>query len=338
VEEEVAAQRQALQRLIDGFMASQAIHTFTVLGLADKIGAGRRNAGELAEETGSNPLALYRLLRTLAALGILDEDDAKAFALTPLGDGLRSDAPSSLAGWAAFIGSPNPWQNWGQLRDSVRTGETGWRLRLGVDSWVYRAEHPEEGKAFDRAMVTMTGTVSEAVAESYDFSRFPTIVDVGGGQGALLGSILSRHTEAKGILFDQPHVVAQAEDLLRGRGVLDRCRVVGGSFFESVPEGGDAYVMKSVIHDWYDPEALRILESCRRAMSGSAVLLLVERVLEPPNQGLSTKVSDLNMLVNPGGMERTREEYAQLLAGARFQLEQVVQTTTPFRVLQARPT
>jgi hypothetical protein len=335
--DDISADRRALRSLVNGFMTSQALHAFCQLGLADRIGAGRCSAEELAQATGANPRPLYRLLSALAAQGILDEDGHRAFALTPLGDGLRSDAIASLAGWTTLIGTENFWLNWGQLIDSVKTGETGWRRRHGVDAWTYREEHPEESAIFDRAMVSLTAAEAETVSAGYDFSRFPTIVDVGGGHGGLLAAILARNPTAMGVLFDQPHVVDKAAGLLRAAGVQDRCRTVSGSFFEAVPEGGDAYILKSVIHDWYEPEARAILETCRRAMAETAVLLLVERVLDPPNQGLDTKLSDLNMLVGPGGMERTREEYADLLGGAGFRLLGAASTGGPFSVLEAAP-
>lgn len=335
--DDLAADRRTLLALANGFMVSQAIHAFTSLGIADLIGTGRRTAADLADATETNPVALRRLLSALAAVGILDEDGKQAFALTPLGDGLRADAPRTVAGWVSLIGTPNFWQNWGQLADSVRTGETGWRLRLGVDAWTYREQHPEESRIFDQAMVSLTSAAAEGVASGYDFSRFPVIVDVGGGLGMLLAGVLARNPAAKGILFDQPHVVDKAEDFLRSKGVLDRCQVIAGSFFEAVPEGGHAYILKSVIHDWYDPEACLILQACRRAMREEARLLVVERVLEPPNQGLDTKLSDLNMLVNPGGMERTREQYAELLVSAGFRLEAVRPTKGLFSVLEAVP-
>lgn len=329
--------RRQLGRLVAGFQASQAIHAFTVLGLPGLIGEGRRQATDLAEATGTHPGALRRLLRALSALGILDEDDSSGFALTALGEGLRDDVPGSFAGWVALMGETNFWQNWGQLADSVRTGQTGWQNRLGTDPWTYRAVHPELGAVFNRAMVSITGTATEAVVEAYDFSRFRTIVDVGGGVGTLLASILQRHPAVEGVLFDEPHVVASALDYLRSQGVLERCQIAGGSFFESVPAHADAYVLKSVIHDWYDDEARRILDVVRRAASTESRLLLVERVLAGPNQGLDDKLSDLNMLVNPGGLERTEPEFRQLLAEAGFELERVIATRSPHRILEAAP-
>lgn len=333
--DETRAIRQQLLGMVHGFMLSQALYAFTVLGLADLIGDRRRPAADLAVEVNADPTAVNRLLRALAAAGVLDEDEQGGFALTALGEGLREDAPGSLAGWTSLVGSENFWANWGRLMDSVRTGKTGWQLRLGVDAWDYRAQHPEENRRFDRAMVSITSASADSVGEDYDFSRFGTIVDVGGGRGTLLAQILGRHPAARGVLFDQQHVVEGAAPLLEARGVLERCQVVAGSFFDSVPEGGDAYVLKSILHDWYDPDAVRILETVRAAMRPTAVLLVVERVLEPPNQGLPGKLGDLNMLVNPGGTERTRNEWARLLATGGFRLSEVHSTRGLYSVLES---
>jgi hypothetical protein len=323
--------------VVNAFQASQAIHVFTVLGLPGLLGDGRRSAADLAQATGTDPPSLRRLLRVLSALSILDEDDSSGFALTALGEGLREDVAGSVAGWAAFIGEDNFWQNWGQLVESVRTGQTGWRNRLNTDPWTYRAEHPELGSLFDRAMVSITGPAAAAVVDAYDFSRFRTIVDVGGGLGTMLAMILQRNPGIEGVLFDQPQVVASAPDSLRAQGVLERCKVAGGDFFDAVPTGADAYLLKSVIHDWYDDDARRILATVRRAAGAESRLLLVERVLPGPNQGLVDKLSDLNMLVNPGGMERTESEYRELLGRAGFRLEQTIPTAGPHHVLEAAP-
>src|SRR5579859_874855 len=335
--DETRADRQRLLGMVNGFMLSQALYAFTVLGLAELIGDGRRAAHDLATAIEADPIAVNRLLRALAAAGVLDEDEQCGFALTPLGEGLREGAAGSLAGWTALVGSENFWANWGRLTDSVRTGKTGWQLRLNVDGWDYRAQHPEENRRFDRGMVSITSASADTVAEDYDFSRFGTIVDVGGGRGTLIAQVLGRNPAANGVLFDQPHVVDAAAPLLKAQGVRERCQVVGGSFFESVPEGGDVYVLKSVLHDRYDPEAVRILERVRAATRPGAVLLVVERVLEPPNQGLSGKLGDLNMLVNPGGTERTHEEWEMLLAAGGFRLMGVHPTRGMYSLLESTP-
>jgi hypothetical protein len=240
------------------------------------------------------------------------------FASTALGAALRADAPNSLAGWAAFVGEPYHWQAWGALEHSVRTGENAFRHVHGTDSWTFRARHPELSASFDRAMTALSRQVAAAVLAAYDFGRFRTVVDVGGGNGALLAAILARHPATRGVLFDQPHVVAGAPPLLAAAEVADRCQVAGGSFFETVPAGGDAYVLKSILHDWEDEDCVRILQVCRRAMADGAALLVVERELGPPNANPDDKFSDLNMLVGPGGRERTPAEYAALFAATGF--------------------
>ena len=310
-----------LRRLIDGYQVSQAIHVAATLGIADLLKDGPRTSDELAAEAGADPGVLYRLLRALAAAGVFHEEDGRRFSLTELGKGLRSDAPEPLAGWAAFIGRPYYWQAWGHLLHSVRTGENAFQHVHDTDVWNYRAEHAEESSIFDRAMTDLTRTSNRRLVDGYDFGRFSTVVDVGGGRGALLAALLVEHPEMTGVLFDQPHVVAGADEVLDAAGVADRCRVVAGSFFEEVPAGGDAYVLKAIIHDWEDEESVAILRNCRRVVPDEGRLLLIERIVGAPNEDSFTKFADLNMLVSPGGKERTLDEYAALLAAAGFRLD-----------------
>jgi hypothetical protein len=305
------------------------------LGIADLMADGAQASDELAEATGTHPGTLYRLLRALASVGVFREEDDRRFALTELGDGLRSDAPGSLAGWAAFVGRPAGWQAWGALLHSVHTGETAFPQVHGSEVWEYRASRPDEQSAFDRAMISLTGHVNGALLEAYDFARFETVVDVGGGHGALLVALLVEHPAMRGVLFDQPHVLAGAQDVLRSAAVADRCDLVGGSFFDGVPGGGDAYVLKSILHDWDDGEAATILRRCRAAMSASAVVLVVERVLGPANEGPDAKFSDLAMLVTQGGRERGVDEFGALFAAAGLRLERAVASASPFYVLEA---
>ncbi len=203
--------------------------------------------------------------------------------------------------------------------------------------WRYRAAHPEESAIFDRALTGISYGIGEAVARRCDFSADLSLVDVGGGQGAFLARILAENPQARGILFDQPHVVARAEDVLLAAGVLERCEVVGGDFFQAVPRGGDVYLMKAVLHDWYDPEATEILRACRRAMDRPARLMVVDAVIAPPNEGAAAKFADLNMLVAPGGQERTREEFSRLFDGAGFRLTRVIETGTRMSVIEGTP-
>ena len=213
-----------------------------------------------------------------------------------MGDCLRSDSATSIGAWAEVVGSPYFWQAWGHLLHSVQTGENAFQNLNGKNVWQFRAEHPEYGTTFDRAMTEHSRGSAEAVIRAYDFSLFGHIVDIGGGQGLMLSAILRAHPHVRGTLFDQPDVVTRARTLLAERGVIERCDVVGGSFFETVPDGGDAYLMRVVVHDWEDDEAIAILKVCRRAMRETAKLLLVERLVAPPNEMPATKFSDLNML------------------------------------------
>ena len=325
-----------LRQLVDGFKISQALYALVVTGVADLLAQRERTADDLAAEAGLHPRALYRLLRALAAAGVLHESDGQRFRMTEVGELLGSEAPGSLAAWTAYMGSPLNWRTWGSLVESIRTGKTAYRILFDTDAWTYRGSHPVEQAQFDRAMVSATGD-SEAVLHAYDFSRFPTVVDVGGGRGAFLGALLAHHRSMVGILFDQPQVVAGASPVLEGFGVLDRCQIVAGTFFDEVPGGGDAYVLKSIIHDWDDEQAGRILTVCRSNMPAGATVFLLERVLAPPNQGLLDKVSDLNMLVNPGGMERTHDEFATLLGKFGFSLQRHIRTSGPQDVLEALP-
>jgi hypothetical protein len=309
--------------LINGFQITQAIRIASTLRVADHLNEGARSAGELATLTKSHPDALYRLLRALAAVGVFREDEGRKFTLTPMGNCLRTDSATPIGAWAEVVGSPYYWQAWGHLLHAVQTGENAFHDLNGKDVWQFRAEHADYGATFDRAMTQLSRGSAEAVIGAYDFSLFRHIVDVGGGQGLMLAAILRAHPHMRGTLFDQPNVVTRARVVLVERGLIDRCNIVGGSFFEKVPEGADAYLMRVVIHDWEDDEAIAILRVCRRAMPETAKLLLIERLVAPPNEVPAAKFSDLNMLVLPGGRERTREEFSDLFAKSGFELTRV---------------
>lgn len=316
-----------LARLVNGYQASQALHAAAVLGVGDALADGPRGVDDLATAVGADPDALYRLLRALAALGVLDEREDRTFALTEVGAGLRGDVPESLRDWAAFIGRSYYWEAWSQLLHSVRTGENAFRKVHGVDPWGYRLREPAEGAIFDRAMAATSRRVTDALVAAYDFGRFGRLVDVGGGNGGLIRALLERHPESRGVLFDQPHVV-------EGAAPADRLEIVGGSFFDRVPPGGDAYILKWILHDWEDPEASAILRVVRAAMGDGAVVLVVERELAGPNEGPEGKLSDLNMMVVPGGRERSRDEYAALFRDAGLALAGVTPTVGELSVFE----
>ena len=328
---------ETMHGLIAGSQVSQAIHVVASLGLADLLADGPRDSDELAARTDTHAPSLYRLLRALAAIGVLHEDDDRRFSLTPRGELLRSDVPGSLRGWAVNIGRPYIREAWSALEHSIRTGENAFEHVHGTDVWSYRAERPEESAIFDSAMQSLTGGANRALIDAYDFGRFRTIVDVGGGNGTLLAALLAHYPDLRGVVFDQEHVVANAQTVLAKAGVADRCELVAGSFFEKVPSGGDAYTLKSIIHDWDDEQSTAILQVVRGAMGIDGTLLLIERILGPPNEDWRTKFTDLNMLVNPGGRERTLEEWETLLQQAGYSLVDITPTASGLAVIAATP-
>lgn len=327
-----------LMRLINGYQVSQALHVAATLGVADHLKDGPKPCDALARACGAHPPSLYRLLRALAAVGVFRETGGKTFSLTPLGVCLAGDEPGSRRDYARWMGTPGQWRPWGDLLHSIRSGEDAARFTFGTDIWTYRARHSEEGTAFDAAMTALSRAEAQAVIEAYDFGRFGYIVDVGGGQGHLLKDILIAYPGARGVLFDRPQVVAVADQVLAPAGLAQRCRVVGGDFFQSVPANGDAYLMKSILHDWDDRAATDILRTCRHTMPAGATLFAIERVVGPANEDPGGKFYDLTMLVQYGGLERTREEFRALLAGSGFDLTEVVPTRSPLSILVARPT
>ena len=309
-----------LRRLVNGYQVSQAIHVVATLGVADRLAGGPRTSEEIAADVGAHADSLYRVLRALAAVGVLREEDGRRFALTPVGECLRSDADEPVGGWAALIGRPYVWRAWGGLLDAVRTGENAFERLHGVDAWTYRTRDTHEGAIFDRAMSDLTRRTSRATLAAFGFSRFRTVVDVGGGDGTLLIALLTANPGMRGVLLDLPHTIAAAERALAAAGLDDRCEAVAGSFFDGVPEGGDAYVLRAILHDWADDAATAIVRSVRRAARDDATLVVIERDLGPPNAARDAKLSDLNMLVVPGGRERPVDEYGALLAAAGFRL------------------
>jgi hypothetical protein len=243
----------------------------------------------------------------------------------------------STHNYARWIGTPGQWRAWGNLLHSIKSGESALRFAYGIDAWTYRKQHPEEQAVFDSAMTGNSRSEAQAALEAYDFSRFACVVDVGGGQGLLLKAILLACPATRGILFDQPQVVASADRVLASAELAQRCQIVAGSFFEAVPENGDAYVMKAILHDWDDGRSIDILRTCRRAMSATATLLVVERVIGPPNDIPEGKFSELNMLVQYAALERTSQEFRDLLKSGGFEMTEVVRTRSPLSIIVAQP-
>ena len=318
---------------------SHIVYVAAKLGLADHLAAGAQTAEQLSATTRTDPPSLYRLLRTLASLGIVVEDASHRFALTPLGEALKTGAPGAARPTILTLASDWWMRGFGQLLYSVQTGKPGFEKHLGVPIFDWLAKHPDESSMFSETMIGFHGDEPPAVAAAYDFSGLKTIVDVGGATGNLLCAVLAKNPDARGVLFDLPHVVRDAPALIqsRGRGLADRIRIESGSFFETVPAGGDAYLLSHIIHDWSEPQCLTILGHCRRAMKpGTSRLLLIEMVLPEGNTPHPGKMLDLMMLVGPGGRERTETEYGELLAKADLRLTRVVPTDSAASVVEAR--
>lgn len=332
--------RTRLQGMISGYMMSQILSVTASLGIVDLLGAGEASVATLAKSTETHHGSLARLLRALAAWGILEETQPGCFRLTAFGAPLRTDAPESLRNLAlARCGEP-VWRSWGDLLHTVRTGETAFEHLFGMNSFQYTSLRPDRGVIFDDYMAALTRQSIAAILASHDFSQYRHIVDVGGGNGALLSRILSAVPEAEGCIFDTLAGVKGARRRLEQAGVADRCRITAGDFFEAVPEAADAYILKSVLHDWDDNQAVIILENCRRAMHPDSVVLIVERLLPERitccDAHREISMMDMHMLVVPGGRERTIAEYAALCAAAWLEPLGVGPTGSPFAIIQAR--
>ncbi len=323
-----------LRALIIAFQQSAAVHVAAELGLSDLLVEGPLTPAQLAAATGADQDTLHRLLRALATIEVYDERPDGSYALTELGEGLRSDLPGSLRPLARTVSTPTHWAAWGHLGHSVRTGETAFEALHGVDVWTHRRGHPEENEIFNANMASLTSLVAAGVAETYDFSGLASVVDVGGGRGALLETVLTRWPHLTGSVFDLDHAVAEhPEDPT----LAPRWAAVSGSFFDEVP-AADAYLVKAILHDWADDRCVDILRTCARSLHPGGVVLVVETMLGRPGFESVAAFSDLNMLVMPGGRERTEQEYGALFAAAGLTLTGVLDTPTRFSVLEGRPT
>ncbi|MFT5528209.1 MAG: ubiquinone/menaquinone biosynthesis C-methylase UbiE [Pirellulaceae bacterium] len=324
-----------LDGMIAGYWVSQSIYAAAKFNIADHLKDGPKSVAELAEATSTNADALYRLLRALASKGIFVEGESRQFSLTPLAELLQSDVPGSKRALALMSGDEQ-FRSWAEIEHSIQTGETAFEKVYGKPIFEYLGNHPDKAKIFDAAMVGIHGRESDVILDAYDFSDIGVLADIGGGNGSLICRILQKHTNLQGVLFDLPHVIERANDPIEAAGLSDRCELVAGNFFESVPAGADAYLMRHIIHDWDDEKSLTILRNCHRAMSSHSKLLVVESVIPAGNEPFGGKFLDLVMLLIPGGKERTEDEYRTLFADAGFELTRVVPTGTEVGVIEAR--
>ena len=329
---------QTLNELLRGAWITQAIHVASRLRLADLVAERPRPVAELAAACGAHPGALARLVRALASYGLFDQDSEGRVVLTPLAELLRADVPGSQRAYANFIGASWHRQAWTHLEHAVRTGEPAFEHAFGKQLFDYFRDDPAAAEVFHDAMTGVSGQNAAAVAAAYSFDGIRTLVDVGGGHGFLLATILRAHPHLRGVLYDRPEVVAGAGPVLDAAGVGDRCDIAAGDFFRSVPRGGDAYIMKAIIHDWDDDRCATILGHCREAMGPRGVLLIVDCVVPGGHEGAFAKILDLEMLVmTHHGRERTEAEFRALLARVGFVLTRVVPTGAPQSVVEGRP-
>jgi ubiquinone/menaquinone biosynthesis C-methylase UbiE len=323
-----------LTQMIVAPLVTQALRVVAELGVADLLANGARSVDELAAETGAHAPSLYRFMRALAGCGVFAETEGRVFELTPMAELLRAGVEGSMRDLAIFMGADWHWRVWGDAPYSARTGKVAWEHVHGKEVFPYFAENREAARVFDNAMTGFSKMVSKAVIEAYDFSSIKKLADIAGGHGSLLAAILRANPHLGGLLFDVPQVIAGAQRYVEAEGMGHAIELASGDFFESVPTGADAYMMKHIIHDWDDQRALSILRNCHRAMPEDGKLLLVEMVVPTGNEPHLSKIQDLEMMLSPGGLERTEGEYRELLAAAGFELTRIIPTASPMSVIE----
>lgn len=324
----------SMLQLLNACLTSQALHVAAKLRLADLMADGPVTAANLAATTGAHQASLYRLLRVLSGVGVFREETDGRFALTALGATLCSEGAGSVHDWALFVGAPEIWQGFSRLEETIMTGEPGFVLAYGMPLWDYLAGNPELGTAFNRWMTRQSDQHNAAIVAAFDFSPFRVVADIGGGQGATLAAILQAHPSLRGILLDLPQVVANPVPL-KDAGLSDRCDAIGGDMFLEVPRDADAYLIKRVLMDWGDEQAVQILRNCAEALPASGRVLVIEMVLPSGNDPSPAKLFDLLMLLHhKGGRVRTETQFRDLFAAAGLRLDRTIPTTSPNSILE----
>ncbi len=328
-----------LIKLFTGPWIAQAIYVAATLGIADLLKNGAKSINELAQDTNSHSLNLYRILRALASIDVFIEVEPEKFGLTPIAQYLCSDHPNSLHSLAMMLGDDWHWRSWGEVLNVVKTGQPAIKGLYQVDNtFEYFEKNKESGAIFNDAMTNFSQNIHTAVVDNYDFSDIDKIVDIGGGYGTLVASILAKYPRMHGVIFDQPSVVSGANSLLESKKIRNRCQTVGGDFFQSVPSEGDAYILSYIIHDWSDEDCIKILKNIRRGIKENGRLLVIEAVVPTGNESHFSKLMDLEMMiVYPNGRERTELEYRKLYETSGFQLTNILPTTAPVSVIEGIP-
>lgn len=323
-----------IMQIANGTMVTQALGVVAKLGIADMIEDGDCDVEKLAFASGSDRSSLYRILRSLASVGVFTETSRAKFAHTPVSSLLLSDIEGSMRSMAIFMAEPWHYNVWGNMLHSAKTGGTAWKATYGEEVFDWFQKHPAESEIFNKAMTDMSASVAPALVAAYDFSGISVLADIAGGHGFLLSQILKANPGLKGILFDMDHVIEGSAAMLSKNGVADRVNVVSGDFFREVP-AADAYIMKHIIHDWDDQRSIAIMQNIHTAMTEDGKLLLLEMVVPEGNEPHPSKILDLAMLALPGGLERTAAEYEELFDRSGFKLNRIVPTMSPFSVIEA---
>lgn len=331
-----AKQANEVLHLITGYWISQAVYAAAKLGVADLVALGPSSVDALAKKIGAHGEALYRLMRALASVGIFTETEPNNFGMTPKAELLRSDHPLSLRPVALLCGDLQ-YTAWEDIVYSVKTGGCAYEHRTGVPFFDFLERNAQAAQTFNAAMTSFLQSIPRSLVEVYDFSECSKVVDVGGAQGTLISTILRTYPKLRGVLFDLPNVVESAKQSGEVVAVASRCDFVGGNFFESIPGGGDIYILSTIIHDWDDERSLAILKNCRNAIAPTGKLLLVEMVIQPGNEPFFGKWLDLHMLVMHGGRDRTEAEYRRLLDAAGFEIKRIIPTGFLRSVIEAAP-
>jgi SAM-dependent methyltransferase len=327
----------ALLQLIGGAWLTQALSVSARFGFAELLASGPMDVEELASRAGTAPRSTARLLRALASVGVFREEAPGRFDLTPMAQLLRRDYPGSLHHWALMQGEPWHWEAWGALEQSVRNERTAFESTQGRPLFDYLAQEPEAGNCFDSAMAELSALSIRAIVKSYDFSAFRRVVDVGGGTGALLQQLLESYPEMRGVLFDREATLLKARQRMKAANLEERVEYRSGSFFETIPAAGEAYLLKHILHDWNDEAAGRLLRTLRSQLAPGARLLIIEYVLPTGNTFSHGKMLDLEMMVTCGGQERTEVELRRLLANNHLRLERVIPTPSGLSIIEALP-
>ena len=338
VKKDVPSPQAVLRQMVQGFMPAKSLQVAAELGIADLIAEKPKSADQLSTILGVHSESLYRLLRALTSLGIFKEISHNQFENTPLSEAFRTNVPGSMRDYLIFYPDDPFMLAVTKLLDVVKTGKPSFKDANGCEQWEYFQRHRESAERFNKGMAARTSQVISALLESYDFSQFKTLIDVGGGLGTVLASILSKFQQLHGCLYEQSSVVEGAKSFLEAQGVISRCNLISGDFFESVPKDFDAYLMKSIIHDWDDEKALAILKNCRASINKHGKLLLIERVIGQDDAPLSVKWQDLYMMVIYGSRVRTEQEFRNLLRASDFELKKVIALPGPDdAVIEAEP-